>query len=75
MRVAELGRVAPEQTRDSAEPKHIDVLADDRATLRGILDEQCETRAARNGFNAKRARAGKKIQDARVRRSGRCIHG
>ena len=51
---------------DAAEPQRRDVLAQERARLGAVVDEQRERRAARERFEPERAGAGKKIEHARA---------
>ena len=50
-----LGRVATEYARHAAEPKGGDIFANERARFGAVIDKQGEGRAARHGFDAKRA--------------------
>ena len=66
MHLAELGRVAAEDARSAAEAERGDVLAQQRARLGALVDEQDESGAARGRFDAKRAGAGEKIEHTRA---------
>src|SRR5262245_12389512 len=66
MRRAELGRVAPEHAGDAGEPERGDVLAQQRARLRGVVDEQREGGTARERLEPERAGAGEEIEHARA---------
>jgi hypothetical protein len=56
VRGAELGGVAPEDAGDAGEPERGDVLAQQRARLGGVVDEQREGGAARERLEPERAR-------------------
>ena len=49
-----------------ARPERLDILAQQRARLRAVIDEQRESRAARQRLDAERAGAGKQIEHARA---------
>ena len=66
MRLAELGRVAPENARDAAEAQRRDVLAQQRARLGAVVDEQRKRRAARQRLDPERAGAGEQVEHARA---------
>ena len=66
MRGAELGRVAAEDAGDAAEPERRDVLADERARLGAVVDEQREGGAARERLEPERAGAGEQVEHARA---------
>src|SRR6516165_1196118 len=66
MRRSELGRIASENARQAAEPKGGDVLANERARFGTVLDKQCEGRAARQCFDAKRASPREQVEHARA---------
>ena len=67
MRRAEIAGVAAIDFRHAAEAQRFDIVAQQRAGLRAIIDEQREFRAARDRFNAERAGAGKQIEHAGIR--------
>ena len=58
--------VAPEDAGDAAEAERRDVLAQQRARLRAVVDEQREGRAARERLEPERAGAGEEIEHARA---------
>jgi hypothetical protein len=66
MRRAEPGGIAPKDLADAAEPERRDVLADQPACRRGIVDEQRERRAARECLDAERAGAREEIEHTRA---------
>ncbi len=66
MRLAELRGVATEDAGRTTEPEGRHVLAQERARLGAVVDEQSERRAARQRFETERAGAGKKVEHARA---------
>ena len=66
MRRAEIGGVAAIDFRDAAEPQRLDIVAQQRAGLGAVVDEQRERRAARNRLDAERAGAGEQVEHARA---------
>ena len=66
MRGAEIGRIATIDFADAAEAERFDIVAQQGARLRTIIDEQRKPRAARDRFDAERAGAGEQIDDARI---------
>ena len=66
MRGPKLGGVAPENTRGAAEAKRGDVLAQQRACLRALIDKQGERGAVRQCLDSERAGAGKKVEHPRA---------
>ena len=53
------GGIAPKNAAHAAEPESGDVLAQQRAGLGRIVDEQREIRSTRERFQPERTRAGK----------------
>src|SRR5262252_4226813 len=64
MRRPELGCIAAEDARHAAEPKGGDVLANERTCFGAVIDKQCEGRATRQRFDAKRASPREQIEHA-----------
>ena len=59
--------VAAIHFRHAAEAQRFDIVAQQRAGFRAVVDEQREFRAARDRLDAERAGAGKQIEHARIR--------
>src|SRR5262249_37443043 len=66
MRGPEPRRIAAEDPADTAKPERSDVLAQQRARLGRVVDQQRKGRAARERLKAERTRAGKEIEHART---------
>ena len=66
MRRAEIGGVAAIDFCHAAEPERLDIVAQQRARLRAIVDEQRERCAARDRLDAERAGAGEQVEHARA---------
>ena len=64
MRRAKPGGVAAIDLADAAQRQGLDVLPQQRAGFRAVVDEQRELRAARQRLDAERAGAGEKVDDA-----------
>ena len=66
MRGAEIGGVAAIDFCHAAEAERLDIVAQQRAGLRAIVDEQRERSPARSGLDAERAGAGEQVEHARA---------
>src|SRR5206468_678395 len=62
----EPGRIAAENTGDAAKPERGDILTQQRARLRCVVDEQRESSAARERLETERTGAGKQVEHTRA---------
>ena len=65
-RLAEPRRVGAPDAGHAAKAEGLDIGAQQRARFGAVIDEQGETRAARQGLDRQRARAGEQIDDPRA---------
>ncbi len=66
MRRTKIGGIATEHFCYPAEAQRFDIVAQQRAGLGAVVDEQRKSRAARHRLDAERAGAGKQIQHPRA---------
>src|SRR5947208_1360432 len=66
MRGAEISGIATIDLCHAAQAQRLDIVAQQRTGLGAIVDEQCECRPARYGFDAERAGTGEQVEHARA---------
>lgn len=66
-RLADLARIALQNTGGRSKPQGFSIRAQESASLRAIVNEHCGLRAARQGLKSHRSRPGENVDDMRMR--------